>query len=56
MGAAPRQRGSREAWTLIAPWRGTSRSACGKISPYAAGHDDVRAVRPDLDPFGVVSG
>ena len=32
-GAAPRQRGSSEAWTLRQPSRGASRIACGRISP-----------------------
>jgi hypothetical protein len=34
--AAPRQRGSKHAWTLIEPYRGISRMACGKIRPNAA--------------------
>jgi hypothetical protein len=33
MGAAPRQRGSREAWILRQPNRGASRIAFGKIKP-----------------------
>src|SRR5438876_4052947 len=36
MGAAPRCRGSSEAWTLIEPCGGTSRQARGRIMPYAA--------------------
>ena len=35
MGAAPRWRGSREAWTLMAPSRGTWSTAAGRIFPYA---------------------
>src|ERR1700730_2464458 len=36
MGAAPRQRGSRDACTLIAPKRGRSSRGSGRICPYAA--------------------
>src|SRR5262245_15847696 len=36
IGAAPRQRGRSEAWMLIAPRRGISSTACGRIRPYAA--------------------
>ena len=33
IGAAPRHRGSSEAWTLMQPSRGASSTACGRISP-----------------------
>ncbi|MCY1515450.1 hypothetical protein D9M68_500370 [compost metagenome] len=33
IGAAPRQRGSSEAWLLMQPRRGMSSTACGRISP-----------------------
>ena len=33
MGAAPRQRGSFEAWTLKQPCRGAWRTASGSIKP-----------------------
>ena len=33
IGAAPRQRGSREAWMLMQPSRGMSSTACGRIKP-----------------------
>ena len=33
IGAAPRQRGSSEAWTLMQPRSGASRIGCGRISP-----------------------
>ena len=36
IGAAPRQRGSNEAWMLRHPRRGQARTAGGRISPYAA--------------------
>ena len=36
IGAAPRQRGSSDAWMLRQPWRGQSRTAGGSIRPYAA--------------------
>ena len=35
MGAAPRQRGSKDACIFIQPCRGESSTACGKIKPYA---------------------
>src|SRR5262245_38171110 len=36
IGAAPRQRGSREAWILSAPRGATVRKDAGRITPYAA--------------------
>ena len=33
IGAAPRQRGSTEACTLMQPWRGIASTAGGRISP-----------------------
>jgi hypothetical protein len=33
IGAAPRQRGSSEAWMLMQPRRGTVSTHCGRISP-----------------------
>ena len=33
IGAAPRQRGSSEAWTLRQPWRGSASSHGGRIRP-----------------------
>jgi len=36
IGAAPRQRGRSDAWTLRQPWRGRSSTSCGRIRPYAA--------------------
>ncbi len=36
IGAAPRQRGSREKWTLMQPRRGAARTSGGRIRPYAA--------------------
>ena len=33
IGAAPRQRGSSEAWTLRQPWSGAARIGSGRISP-----------------------
>ena len=33
IGAAPRQRGNSEAWMLMQPKRGISRTICGTISP-----------------------
>src|SRR5512139_964493 len=36
IGAAPRYRGSREAWTLTGAMRGMSRIAFGRMCPYAA--------------------
>ena len=32
-GAAPRQRGKSEAWTLMQPCRGVWRTCCGRINP-----------------------
>ena len=36
IGAAPRQRGNKDAWTLRQPCFGRSRITCGNIDPYAA--------------------
>jgi hypothetical protein len=33
IGAAPRQRGRSDAWTLMQPWRGHPSTSPGRISP-----------------------
>ena len=53
IGAAPRQRGSSEAWTLRQPKRGASRTACGRMQAVGRDHRDIEhraRRRPRMPP------